>query len=61
MLENAVTVTSLNRDVARSMQVFEFESSMPDDNLDVAEGTRLHPATCELTTDFVSVTAAASP
>ena len=61
VLENAVTVTSLNRDVARSMQVFEFESSMPDDNLDVAEGTRLHPATCELTTDFVSVTAAASP
>ena len=60
VLENATTITSLNRDIARSMQVFEFESTMPDDNLDVADGTRLHPTTCELTTDFVPVNAPAS-
>lgn len=58
VLENAMAITSLNRDIARTMQVFEFAPTMPDDTLDVAPGTRLHPTTCELSTDFVAVSAA---
>jgi hypothetical protein len=57
-LANAMAVTSLNRDTARDLPgpIFEFESSMPDDDLDVAAGTRLHPTTCELVTELVPVT-----
>src|SRR5690606_27417034 len=32
VMANAMAVTSLNRDIARSMQVFEFEATMPDDD-----------------------------
>lgn len=52
---NALTVTSLNRTIARGLHVFEFPATMPDDDLDVAPGTRLHPQTCELTTEFVAI------
>lgn len=60
VVENALTVTSLNRKTARSMQVFEFPATFPDDNLSPAAGTRLHPTTCELTTEFVPVAAEAA-
>ena len=60
VLANAMAITSLNRDIARTLQVFEFPSTMPDDNLSTDESTRLHPATCELVTEFVPVTAEAN-
>jgi hypothetical protein len=58
VMANAMAVTSLNRDIARGMHVFEFEATMPVDDLNVAPGTRLHPNTCELVTEFVPVTSA---
>jgi hypothetical protein len=59
-LADVVQIASLNRDQARDRQVMEFPESMPDDNLDIDAGTRLDPATCELTTEFVAVSAAAA-
>jgi hypothetical protein len=55
VMANAMAVTSLNRDLARELRVFEFPSTMPDDDLNVEQGTRLHPTTCELVTEFVPV------
>lgn len=60
VVENALAVTSLNRKTARSMQVFEFPASFPDDQLDVAPGTRLDPTSCLLTTEFVPLTTEAA-
>lgn len=54
-LENALTITSLNRDKARALPVFEFPATMPDDNLQVDPASRLHPTTCEVTTEFVAI------
>jgi hypothetical protein len=54
-LRNALTVTSLNRDLARARPVIEAPATMPDDNLEVAQGTRLDPVTCQLTTRYVSL------
>jgi hypothetical protein len=54
-LKNAMTVTSGNRDRARELPVMEFPPTMPDDNLDVAPGTRLDPTSCQLTTSFVAL------
>jgi hypothetical protein len=53
LLERALTITSLNRDLARGMKVFEFPPTMPDDNLNVTEGLRLHPDTCDLVEGFI--------
>ena len=58
LLADILKITSLLRDQARERQVIEFEESMPDDNQSVAEGTRLHPVTCTITSDFVPVRAA---
>jgi len=58
LLADILKVTSLLRDQARERQVIEFEESMPDDQQSVPEGTRLHPVTCAITTDFVPVRAA---
>jgi hypothetical protein len=55
MVENALKVTSLNRNLARRLPVFEFPQTMPIDDLNVAPGTRFDPRTCDLTTEFVSV------
>ncbi|HET6610516.1 MAG TPA: hypothetical protein VFG83_00930 [Kofleriaceae bacterium] len=54
-LENALTITSLNRDKARERQVFEFPETMPDDNLTVDPDSRLSPTTCQVTTEFEAV------
>ena len=61
VLVDYMKVISLGRDTARKRQVFEFQQSMPDDNLTVAGGTRFHPQTCELTTQFVAVAPAFDP
>ncbi len=37
--------------------VMEFPQTMPDDDLTVADGARLDPLTCELTTAYVSAIA----
>jgi hypothetical protein len=56
LLADALRVTSLNRAKARELQVIEFkDTTMPVDNLNVADGTRFDPLTCELTTEFVPV------
>jgi hypothetical protein len=54
-LVDAMQVISLNRRIARDLEVFEFPATMPEDQLDVPAGTRLHPVSCELTTEFVGV------
>jgi hypothetical protein len=59
LLADILKVASLLRDQARELQVIEFEQSMPDDDQSVSAGTRLHPVTCAITTDFVPVRAAA--
>jgi hypothetical protein len=59
LLADILKVTSLLRDQARERQVIEFEETMPDDDQSVAAGTRLHPVTCTITSDFVPVRAAA--
>jgi len=58
LLTDILKVTSLLRDQARERQVIEFEESMPDDNQSVSAGTRLHPVTCTITSEFVPVRAA---
>jgi hypothetical protein len=52
-LENALAITSLNREKGRQMPVFEFEATMPTDNQNTNENARLHPTTCQLTNSFV--------
>jgi hypothetical protein len=54
-LVDAMKVISHNRRLARKLEVFEFEATMPDDELEVPAGARLHPTTCEITTAFVPV------
>ncbi len=51
---NALAITSMNRKIADARPVFEFPATMPTDNQNVPQGTRLHPKTCELTTDLVN-------
>jgi hypothetical protein len=53
-LADALRFISLLRDQARALPVMEFPQTMPDDDLTVAAGSRLDPATCELTEGFVS-------
>ncbi len=53
LLQNALSITSLNRKTAREMPVFEFESTMPSDNLNVNANARLNPTTCQLVNTFV--------
>jgi hypothetical protein len=55
MLIDYMKIISLNREQARRMSVFEFPQTMPSDNQGVASGTRLHPETCQITTEFVAV------
>ncbi len=52
-LQNAMAVNSLVRSTAKMSPIMEFESTMPTDRQNVASGSRLHPATCQLTTSFV--------
>jgi len=54
LVENALEITSLNRTIARGMQVFEFAATMPSDNLSVNENARLDPKTCQITNQFVA-------
>ena len=61
VLVDYMKVISLGRDTARKRPVFEFPQTMPDDQLSVPAGTRFHPETCELTTQFVAVAAAFDP
>lgn len=60
-LGNAYTIASGLRNEARTLQVFEFPLTMPMDNLSAAPGQRLHPVTCQITTDYVPVAAEAVP
>jgi hypothetical protein len=53
-VENALAITSLNRDKARGLQVFEFAATMPSDNLNTNTAARFHPTTCQLTNSFVA-------
>lgn len=53
-LENALAVTSLNRNKARDLPVIEFEATLPIDNQSVDDGARLDPKTCQLTNQFVA-------
>jgi hypothetical protein len=53
-IENALKITSLNRNTARERPVFEFAPSMPQDNQSVSEGSRLDPKTCQVSTQFVA-------
>jgi len=53
-LQNSLAITSLNREKARQMPVFEFESTMPTDNQSVDANARLHPKTCQVVTQFVA-------
>jgi len=53
-LQNALAITSLNRDKARERPVFEFEPTMPSDNQTVNANARLHPTTCNLVNEFVA-------
>ncbi len=53
-LENALAITSLNRNTARKLQIMEFPSTMPRDSQSVDADARLHPATCQLTNSFVA-------
>jgi len=54
LVENALKITSLNRQTARSMQVFEFAATMPSDDLSVDAASRLDPKTCQITNRFVA-------
>ncbi len=54
LVENALQITSLNRQTARGMQVFEFAATMPSDNLSVDDGARLNPKTCQVVNQFVA-------
>ena len=53
-VENALAITSLNRNKARQLPVFEFEATMPVDNLNTDADARLHPTTCQITNSFVA-------
>jgi hypothetical protein len=53
-LQNALAITSLNRNKAREHHVFEFEATMPIDNLRTDENARLHPQTCQVVNRFVA-------
>jgi hypothetical protein len=55
VLADYMKIVSLNRDTARERQVFEFPQTMPNDELTIAKASRLHPTTCEITTQFVAV------
>jgi hypothetical protein len=52
LVENALTITSLNRATARGLQVFEFAATMPGDDLNVNENARLSPKTCAVINQF---------
>jgi hypothetical protein len=52
-LQNALAITSLHRNKARELPVFEFESTMPTDNLNTGADARLDPNTCQITNSFV--------
>ncbi len=52
LVENALKITSLNRTQARGLPVFEFEATMPQDNLTVDQDARLSPTTCQLVNSF---------
>jgi hypothetical protein len=54
LVANVLAVTSLARRTADALQMFEFDATMPIDTQNVADGTRLHPETCQLTTEFVA-------
>jgi len=53
-LQSSLAITSLNREKARQLPVFEFESTMPTDNQSVDADARLHPKTCQVVTQFVA-------
>ncbi len=54
-VENALAVTSLQRDEARRRPVaMEFAATLPDDAQNVNPKTRLHPKTCELVNTYVA-------
>jgi hypothetical protein len=58
-LVDYMQIVSLNRALATQLSVFEFPQTMPSDDQNVPAGTRLDPTTCQLTRDFVGVSAAA--
>jgi hypothetical protein len=53
-LQNALAITSLNRDKARDLPIIEVPATMPDDNQMVDPNARLHPTTCQLVSSFVA-------
>jgi hypothetical protein len=52
-MQNALAITSLNRDKARERPIIEFPATMPDDDQNVDPNARLHPETCQLINEFV--------
>ncbi len=54
LVENALQITSLNRQLARGLPVFEFAATMPSDNLSVNQDARLSPTTCQIVNEFVA-------
>lgn len=56
-IANALQITSMNRAIAANLRVFEFPQTMPTDNLSVAQGSRLSPIDCNVTTEFTAVAA----
>lgn len=55
MVENALQITSLNRNIARNLHVFEFPQAMPADDLSVALGSRLNPNDCSVGREFIAI------
>lgn len=53
--ERFMRYQSLMRSKARELHVFEFPQTMPEDNLRVDEASRLHPTSCELVSEYVSI------
>ena len=59
-LADELAVVSLMRDTARERPIMEFPETMPEDNQNVAPGTRLDPVSCTVTTEFVPAATADS-
>jgi hypothetical protein len=53
LVQNAVAIASLARNMARELPILEFAETLPFDNLKTDRHARLHPTTCELVNHFV--------
>jgi hypothetical protein len=58
LVQNALRITSMNRATAANMRLFEFPQTMPTDSQSVAAGSRLGPVDCNISTEYLAITAA---